>query len=77
MQSSGRRAINFKAIGEFFGKKSFWEDLGKTSVSSFEDDLILVLTFPKNEKTRSLSTQLFALNGKQSRYMFYFKSDSK
>jgi hypothetical protein len=60
MQSSGRRAINFKAIGEYFGKKSLWEDLGKTYVSSFKDDLIFVLTFPKYEKTLSLSTQLFA-----------------
>jgi hypothetical protein len=25
--------MNFKAIGELSGKKSLWEDLGKTSVS--------------------------------------------
>jgi hypothetical protein len=36
-----------------------------------------VLTFPKYEKKCSLSTQLFAKNGKQSRYMFYVKTDSK
>jgi hypothetical protein len=49
--------MNFKVIGEFLGKKI---TLGKTSVSSFKDDLIFVLTVPKNEKTRSLSTQLLA-----------------
>jgi hypothetical protein len=50
----------FKVNGELFDKKLLWEDLGKTSVSSFKDDLIFVLTFPKYEKTSLLSTQLLA-----------------
>jgi hypothetical protein len=31
MQPSGRRAINFKAIGELFGKKIILADLGSES----------------------------------------------
>jgi hypothetical protein len=52
------------------GKRSLLEDVGKTSVSSFNDDL--VLTFPKYEKTCSLSTQLLRFKMNWTKFLHLF-----